>query len=63
MHLVYPNNKRIAGVKKAADRWLEYETEAIDNLADTLDDINSHPSRLIKLISFIDTDLFSSVDL
>ena len=55
---VYPNNKRIAGVKKAADRWLEYETEAIDNLADTLDDINSHPSRLIKLISFIDTDLF-----
>ena len=55
---IYPKNKKVNDVKKAADRWLEYENEAIDNLADTLDDIDAYPSRLMKLINFIDTELF-----
>ncbi len=45
-------------VIKSAQRWLEDEDEAIENIANILDDVNSHPSRLIKLISYIDENLF-----
>ena len=41
-------------VKRSAKRWLEDEKEAVDNLADILDEPESHPSRLISLISKID---------
>lgn len=34
------------------------EDEAIENFADIMDDVDSHPSRLVKLISYIDEELF-----
>ncbi|WP_394921777.1 SNF2-related protein [uncultured Robinsoniella sp.] len=43
---------------KSAARWVEDENEVVNNLADVLDDIESHPSRLTKLIQYIDTELF-----
>jgi len=46
------------GVIKTAERWLADEDEAIENFADIMDDVDSHPSRLVKLISYIDEELF-----
>lgn len=48
--------KRALGpdVIRSANRWLEDEEDAIDNLADILDEPETHPSRLISLISKID---------
>lgn len=45
-------------VIKSAARWVEDENEIVSGLADVLDDIESHPSRLTKLIHYIDTELF-----
>lgn len=45
-------------VIKSADRWLEDENEVIINLANVLDDVDLHPSRLVKLVNYIDTELF-----
>lgn len=47
-----------ADVIKTASRWLEEEETAVDNLADVMDDIESHPSRLVNLINHIDQELF-----
>lgn len=46
------------GVIKTAERWLADEDETIENFADVMDDVDSHPSRLAKLVSFIDEELF-----
>ena len=46
------------GVIKTAERWLADEDEAIENFADVMDDVDSHPSRLARLISYIDEELF-----
>ena len=45
-------------VLRTAKRWLTDENEAIERMADVLDDIDSHPSRLVKLLSYIDENLF-----
>lgn len=45
-------------VMTSAKRWEEDENEAIDNISDILDDIDNHPSRLIKIISYIESNLF-----
>ena len=45
-------------VATSAERWVLDEDEAIKNVADLLDDVNEHPSRLIKLLYFIDTELY-----
>lgn len=45
-------------VQKSATRWVEDEDEIVSRLADVLDDIEAHPSRLTKLIHYIDTELF-----
>lgn len=45
-------------VIKTASRWLEEEETAINNIADVMDDIESHPSRLFNLINHIDQELF-----
>lgn len=45
-------------VIKTASRWLEEEETAINNIADVMDDIESHPSRLVNLINYIDQELF-----
>lgn len=45
-------------VIKSAERWLEDENETVNNLADVMDDVDLHPSRLMKLINYIDTKLF-----
>lgn len=45
-------------VIKTASRWLEEEETVINNLADVMDDIESHPSRLVNLINYIDQELF-----
>ena len=45
-------------VIRKAVRWQEDENEALSNLADVLDDVGSHPSRLIKLLNYIDENLF-----
>lgn len=55
---VFGNNHDIPeNVWKSADRWVEDENEILDNMTDVLDDIESHPSRLVKLISYIETEL------
>lgn len=51
-------NKIPCDVIESAERWLEDEDAAISNIADLLDDVDMHPSRLMKLISYIDTELF-----
>lgn len=57
---IYGNNANIPeNVLKAADRWVEDENEVLENMADILDDVDAHPSRLVKLISFIETELFN----
>lgn len=33
---------------KSANRWVEDENEVIEQMADVLDDVASHPSRLVK---------------
>lgn len=45
-------------VVKTASRWLDDEKEAINNIANVMDDVESHPSRMIKLVSYIDENLF-----
>ena len=45
-------------VFKSAQRWLEDEDEVYQDLANAMDDVNGHPSRLLKLIDYIDTELF-----
>ncbi len=45
-------------VIRTAKRWLADEDETIDRMADVLDDVDSHPTRLVKLISYIDEMLF-----
>ena len=56
---VYGNNPDIPeNVWKSADRWVEDEDETLENMIDILDDIESHPSRLVKLINYIETELF-----
>lgn len=45
-------------VLKSAKRWLEDENEAYNDLANAMDNVEDHPSRLLKLINYIDTELF-----
>lgn len=45
-------------VIRTASRWLEEEEAAVNNLADVMDDIEIHPSRLFNLINYIDQELF-----
>lgn len=45
-------------VWRSAERWIEDENEAIENMANVLDEVESHPSRLVKLINYIETELF-----
>ncbi len=45
-------------VIRTAKRWLIDEDETIERMADVLDDVDSHPTRLVKLISYIDENLF-----
>lgn len=45
-------------VIRMAKRWLTDEDETIERMADVLDDVDSHPTRLVKLISYIDEKLF-----
>lgn len=45
-------------VIRTAKRWLIDEDETIERMADVLDDVEAHPLRLVKLISYIDEKLF-----
>lgn len=45
-------------VIKTATRWLDEEIDAVKNLANIMDDVETHPSRLIKLVHYIDEELF-----
>ena len=45
-------------VWRSAERWIEDENEAIENMANVLDEVESHPSRLVKLVNYIETELF-----
>lgn len=42
---------------KSADRWVEDEDEILQSMTEALDDVESHPSRLIKIVSYIETEL------
>ena len=42
-------------VLKSADRWVEDEDEILQTMSDILDDVESHPSRLVKIVSYIET--------
>lgn len=52
------NNCIPENVWRSADRWIEDENEAVENMADILDDIDVHPSRLVNIVNYIDTELF-----
>lgn len=45
-------------VIKTASRWLDDENEAVNNIANVMDDVEGHPSRMLKLVSYIDENLF-----
>lgn len=45
-------------VFKSANRWLEDENLICNDLANAMDDVDEHPSRLLKLINYIDVELF-----
>lgn len=45
-------------VIKSAERWLQDENDVLENIADLLDDVAQHPSRLILLLNYIDENLF-----
>lgn len=55
---IYGNNSAIPeNVWKSADRWVEDENEALQNMTEILDDVESHPSRLVKLVNYVETKL------
>ncbi|NBJ01279.1 hypothetical protein D3Z62_14345 [Lachnospiraceae bacterium] len=55
---IYGNNTSIPeNVWKSADRWVEDEDEILQSMTEALDDVESHPSRLIKIVSYIETEL------
>ncbi len=55
---IYGNNTSIPeNVWKSADRWVEDEDEILQSMTEVLDDVESHPSRLIKIVSYIETEL------
>ena len=55
---IYGSNPSVPeNVWKSADRWVEDEDEILQNMTDILDDVESHPSRLVKLVSYIETKL------
>lgn len=57
---VYGCNQSLPeSVWKSADRWIQDEDEIIEQMADVLDDVDSHPSRLVKLIHYIETEVFN----
>ena len=45
-------------VIRSAERWVEDENEALENIPDLLDDISQHPSRLLHLLNYVDENLF-----
>lgn len=45
-------------VIKSAERWLQDENDALENVADLLDDVTQHSSRLLLLLNYIDENLF-----
>lgn len=45
-------------VSRTASRWLDDEIETVNNLSNIMDDVECHPSRLIKLVNYIDEELF-----
>ena len=57
---LYGQNQSLPeSVWKSADRWIEDENEIIEQMADVLDDVDSYPSRLVKLIYYIETELLN----
>lgn len=57
---IYECNERVPGnVWKSADRWVEDENEIIQDLTNVLYDVESHPSRLVKIVSYIETNLLN----
>lgn len=55
---VYGGNTLVPeNVWRSADRWVEDEDEILQNMTDVLYDVKSHPSRLVKIISYIETEL------
>ena len=57
---IYGNNQSVPeNVWKSADRWVEDENDILLNITETLDDVESHPSRLVNIVSYIETKLFN----
>lgn len=55
---IYGNNPSVPeNVWKSADRWVEDENEILQNMKEILDDVEIHPSRLVKVVSYIETEL------
>lgn len=46
-------------VWKSAVRWVEDEEEILQDISNILDDTESHPSRLVKIVSYIETKLLN----
>lgn len=45
-------------VIKTASRWMDDENDAVYDIANMMDDVEGHPSRLLKLLNYIDENLF-----
>lgn len=57
---IYGENPSVPeNVWKSADRWLEDENDILQNMTEILDDVESHPSRLINIVSYIEINLLN----
>lgn len=46
-------------VWKSADRWVEDENDLLQNMTEILDDVELYPSRLVNVVSYIETNLLN----
>lgn len=57
---IYGENPSVPeNVWKSADRWVEDEDGILQNMTEILDDVEAHPSRLVNIVSYIETNLFN----
>lgn len=45
-------------VWRSADRWVEDEEEALSKMADVMDNVEEHPSRLFRLLDYVERELY-----
>lgn len=57
---IYGKNPSVPeNVWKSADRWVEDENDILQRMTEILDDVELHPSRLVNIVSYIETNLLN----